>query len=719
VSLSTRIMLGLGLGLAVGLFLGELAAPLEVVGQAFVRLLQMTVLPYVVVSLMSGLGRLDPQVARRLGLWGGGLLLLLWGLAFTMVALMPLVFPPLQSASFFSTSLVEPRQAVDFVGLYIPSNPFHSLANNVVPAVVIFSLALGVALITLPGKRQLIDSLEVLGDALLRINAFVTKLTPYGVFAIAASAAGTMSTEEFARVQVYLLSYVAFALVTTFWLLPGLVASLTPLPHGRLISRAKDALMTAFATGSSFVVIPMLAEEAKQLLREQALEGSDSELLVDVVVPASHSFPHTAKVLSLSFVVFAGWFADSPLRLADYPVLALAGIASIFGSVNVAIPFLLDLMKLPHDLFQLFVATSVINARFGALLQAMHVFALSLLVACALGGTLKLEAGRVLRYAATTLLVIGLTILGGRFVFAWSVDTTYQKDDVVNAMGLLREPAPAVVHRTPQPAPALDSERTRLDQILERGVIRVGYVHGNGVPFVYFNVADELVGWEVELVHSLARSLDVGLEFVPLPEGRFGAGFGADLESGVCDIMVGHSVVSMKEIAHRAFSTPYFHLNVGFLVRDARRQEFSQGDELRARRGLRLAIPNDAYYIGRLGRMFPHAELMPVNTVEEFLDDTRGRFDAMLLSAEVGAWWSLLRPEFGVTVPEPPIQQVPLAFSLPHGEPEWQATVNSWVELKRSDETVRRVYEYWILGRGAESRAPRWSVIRNVLGWVD
>jgi Na+/H+-dicarboxylate symporter len=601
-------MLGLGLGLLVGLFFGELTAPLEVVGEAFIRLLQMTVLPYVVVSLMSGLGRLEIQVARRLGLWGGGLLLLLWALAFMMVALMPLAFPPLQSASFFSTSLVEPKQAVDFVGLYIPSNPFHSLANNAVPAVVIFSVALGVALITLPAKRQLIDSLEVLGDALLRINAFVTNLTPYGVFAIAASAAGTMSTEEFARVQVYLLSYVAFALVTTFGVLPGLVAALTPLPHGRLISRSKDALMTAFATGSSFVVIPMLAEEAKLLLREHALEGSDSESLVDVVVPASHSFPHTAKVLSLSFVVFAGWFADSPLRLADYPVLALAGIASIFGSVNVAIPFLLDLMKLPHDLFQLFVATSVINARFGALLQAMHVFALSLLVACALGGTLKLQPGRVLRYAATTLLVIGLTILGGRFVFAWSVDTTYHKDEVVNAMGLLREPVPAVVHRTPQPAPALDPERTRLDQILERGVIRVGYVKDNGVPFVYFNDAGELVGWEVELVHSLARSLDLTLEFVPLPESRFGAGFGADLESGACDIIVGQSVVSMKEIAQRAFSTPYFHLNVGFLVRDQQRQEFSEGDEVRARRGLRLAIPNDAYYIGRLGRMFPHAD---------------------------------------------------------------------------------------------------------------
>jgi ABC-type amino acid transport substrate-binding protein len=175
----------------------------------------------------------------------------------------------------------------------------------------------------------------------------------------------------------------------------------------------------------------------------------------------------------------------------------------------------------------------------------------------------------------------------------------------------------------------------------------------------------------------------------------------------------------MRGVARRAFSTPYEKLNVGFLVVDRRRQEFSRGDELRARRDLRLAIPNDPYYIGRLGRYFPNAELVPVDDVKEFLDDDTDRFDAMLIAAEVGAWWSLLRPEFSVTVPQPPIQELPLAFSLPLGETEWQTTVNAWIELKRSDDTVRQLYEHWILGQGAERQQPRWSVIRNVLGWVD
>jgi ABC-type amino acid transport substrate-binding protein len=56
---------------------------------------------------------------------------------------------------------------------------------------------------------------------------------------------------------------------------------------------------------------------------------------------------------------------------------------------------------------------------------------------------------------------------------------------------------------------------------------------------------------------------------------------------------------------------------------------------------------------------------------------------------------------------------------VPIGEPEWRDVLNSWVTLKRTDGTVQKLYDYWILGKDAESHEPRWSVIRNVLHWVD
>jgi len=77
-----------------------------------------------------------------------------------MALLVPLAFPPQQTASFFSTSLVEPQQPFDFISLYIPSNPFHSLANSIVPAVVLFSVILGFALIGIGEKQRLIDVLS-------------------------------------------------------------------------------------------------------------------------------------------------------------------------------------------------------------------------------------------------------------------------------------------------------------------------------------------------------------------------------------------------------------------------------------------------------------------------------------------------------------------------------------------------------------------------------
>ena len=66
--------------------------------------------------------------------------------------LTPLAFPPAESASFFSTSLVEPPKPVNFLDLYIPSNPFKSMADNVVPAVVLFCILCGVALIGIKDK---------------------------------------------------------------------------------------------------------------------------------------------------------------------------------------------------------------------------------------------------------------------------------------------------------------------------------------------------------------------------------------------------------------------------------------------------------------------------------------------------------------------------------------------------------------------------------------
>jgi Na+/H+-dicarboxylate symporter len=119
---STRnILIGLALGVAMGLFLGEKARVFQLVAEAYLRLLQMTLLPYVMVPLIEGIGSLDGARARRLFVRVGTLSLVLWGMALGAVLLMPFVFPEIESASFFSTTLVENRPPL---GMMLSQNQF-------------------------------------------------------------------------------------------------------------------------------------------------------------------------------------------------------------------------------------------------------------------------------------------------------------------------------------------------------------------------------------------------------------------------------------------------------------------------------------------------------------------------------------------------------------------------------------------------------------------
>ena len=167
-SLSTQVLVGLVLGLLAGVVFGEYVAPLQDIGKAFILLLQMPVLPYITLSLITGLGQLNYQQVKMLALKAGSLLVLSWGLALAAMFVMPLTFPVWQSASFFSTSLVTKPEEVNFLTLFIPSNPFYSFANNLVPAVVLFSAAVGLALIGIAQKQELLASLTVLNRAVTR-----------------------------------------------------------------------------------------------------------------------------------------------------------------------------------------------------------------------------------------------------------------------------------------------------------------------------------------------------------------------------------------------------------------------------------------------------------------------------------------------------------------------------------------------------------------------
>ena len=104
------------------------------------------------------------------------------------------------------------------------------------------------------------------------------------------------------------------------------------------------------------------------------------------------------------------------MPLVEYPRLAFTGLVTFFGSLNVAVPFLLDLFRIPADTFQLFLASGVINSRFGTLVAAMHTLAVALLGTCAMTGALRWERQRVVRYLTITA-ILTVVVIGGARVF--------------------------------------------------------------------------------------------------------------------------------------------------------------------------------------------------------------------------------------------------------------------------------------------------------------
>jgi len=713
-SSSRRILVGLAAGIAAGVFLGDRAAMFAWAADGFVKLLQMTVLPYVILSIVTSLGSLTYPEARTLGLRAGAVLVGLWALALLFTFLIPLAFPHVQTASFFSTTLIERRPPFDFVGLYIPSNPFNSLANNVVPAVVLFSVVLGVAVIGVERKQTLLDVLRVATDAVSRATRLAVRLTPFGLFAIAATTAGTLNLEQLGRLQVYIVTYVAVALLVSLWVLPGLVAALTPVRAREIFSLTRDSLITAVVAGDLFIVLPALTEASKTLLARHTPASSGSATLPDVIVPASFNFPHTGKLLSISFILFAGWFADAALAVTDYPRLALTGLLTFFGSLNAAVPFLLDLFRIPADTFQLFLATGVVNARVGTLVAAMHTVTVALLGACAISGTLRVDVRRLVRYLLITAVLTASVIGGTRAVFAGLLRPVYTRDKVLAGMNLLHQPAAATVYRNAPSDPAVPDARPTLERLRQRGMLRVGFTP-DALPFAFFNARGDLVGFDIELAHHLASELSVRLEFVPIDRGRMEEQLGG----GYCDIVMSGVAVTTSRAATLLFSNSYLDETFALVVPDYAREQFSSWSAIEARPATTIAVPNVPYYIDKLRERLPRARVTLVDDLGAAFAQPDPAVDAIALPAERGSAWTLLYPQFTVVVPEPGIVKVPLAYAIARHDDAFASFINTWIDLKRKDGTMETLYNYWVLGREVTRRQPRWSIIHDVLHWVD
>lgn len=712
-SLSKKIIISLLIGIAVGLFFGEYCSFLSVFGDGFIGLLQMTVLPYIMVSIISNLGRMSLEDGKTLVYNAVKVLILLLSIGVVALIILPFSFPEWSAASFFQPSSVEIEQPLNLLDLYIPSNPFASMANNVVPAVVLFSIFLGIGLSKIKGKENVLKSLDVFGEALNHINKITIKLTPIGVFFIAAYNAGTMSFDEIQRLQAYIIIYSAAVLLLGFYWLPLLVSSFTGIKPAALFTATKSTLLTIFATGKIIIVLPQLMNDVKKLLIFNKEKKSEASAITDILMPLAYPFPNLGTFVIFVFVPFIAWYVGNPFDLIENSTFIVATLLSSFVAPVTGIPFLLDLLKLPQEMFQLFVISSVYTDRIRVVLGAIHLIVLTIITVRMTIGGLQINWKKLIRGTVVGVVLTVLTLFVTRIYLSYSLGESNQYESFIH-MKLSKEFKKGSIKNvsTLLNDSSYRKPNNQIKTIKNRGVLRVGYLD-NKLPFAFNNDQAEAVGFDIEMAYHLANELNVKPEFYKVTNKQMIQ----LLRQKKLDIVMSGITTSTNDLKNYAISNSYLDQTIAFVVPHYNRNKFKSRSEILNQDSLKIGISNP-YFKKKFNEYLPEAEIVELSSPRDYFKNRHSEVDAYLFSAESGGAWTIIYPEFKVIIPQPVIIKLPMTYPLPKDE-NWKLFVNTWIELKEKDGTISSLFSHFIEGKGADIIEPRWSIIKDVLHWVE
>lgn len=293
--LHTRMLIAFVLGIVAGTASNLLAADAEwlrlvltyltqPVGQIFLSLLKMLVVPLVFSALLLGVVEIgDPKSLGRIG--GKTLLFIVaaTGLAVTIGLVLVNLLQPgsgipaevgqslIASASGQASDIVSKREslsAMDMLLKIIPGNPVQAAANGDLLAVMFFSLLFGVAatVVRTDGSRSLVSAVQGIYDISLLLIDWVIRLAPYAVAALMFGLTARLGYEvllQLARFVGVVVLALSLQMFLVFPLLLRLVAGVRPLWFFR---QAQPAMLTAFSTSSSSASLPTTLKVAEESL---------------------------------------------------------------------------------------------------------------------------------------------------------------------------------------------------------------------------------------------------------------------------------------------------------------------------------------------------------------------------------------------------------------------------------------------------------------------
>ncbi|MED4878787.1 cation:dicarboxylase symporter family transporter [Anoxybacillus geothermalis] len=364
IGLAWQIFIGLILGIIVGaVFYGNpnVAAYLQPIGDIFLRLIKMIVIPIVVSSLIVGVANVGD--VKKLGKLGGKTILyfeIITTIAIVVGLLAANVFQPGAGVNMKSLEKTDIQSYIDttnevqhhsmvetFVNI-VPKNVFESLATGNMLPIIFFSVmfGLGVAAIGEKGKPVL-RFFQGTAEAMFYVTNQVMKFAPFGVFAligVTVSKFGVASLLPLSKLVVLVYAVMAFFVLVVL----GGTAKLVGVNIFHIIKILKDELVLAYSTSSSETVLPKVMEKMEKFGCPKAITS--------FVVPTGYSFNLDGSTLyqALAAVFIAQLYGiDMPLSQQISLVLVLMvtskGIAGVPGVSFVVLLATLGTVGIPVE----------------------------------------------------------------------------------------------------------------------------------------------------------------------------------------------------------------------------------------------------------------------------------------------------------------------------------------------------------------------------------
>lgn len=281
VKLWKRVFLGLILGVVFGLAVtqtmgpeaGEaLLAKVKVIGDIFIRLIRMIVVPLVFFTLVSGIYAMgDPKKLGSLGVKAFLLYLLTTFFANLIGLGMGTLFQPgagvdLGGAEPRPLSGEAPSLGDRLMGI-IPENPFAALVEGDILAVIFFALLLGVGLLMAREAGQAAGRFfEAVAEGVLKMTHIIMELAPFGVFGLIAYVAGTQGVATFTAILSLTIAVYLGCALHMLIVYGGLVRVILNLPFVDYFRGILDPMMVAYSTSSSSATLPVTIRAATENL---------------------------------------------------------------------------------------------------------------------------------------------------------------------------------------------------------------------------------------------------------------------------------------------------------------------------------------------------------------------------------------------------------------------------------------------------------------------